>query len=244
MDSLLVPQPFEDCLAAAAYSTFFTFTAHRVLAADDRILEDGFESGDLSAWSAASTDGGDLAVTAPAIVGLQGLEGAIDDQNGLFVQDDRPEDESRYRTRFHFDPAQFDPGEADGHLRTRIFIAFEENPTRRMIAVVLRRIGGAYSVMARVRQDDNSQVDTGFFPITAEPHQVEFEWVRSSAADAQDGQFRFWIDGVLRSAVTTHDNSISSVDFTRLGALSVKSGAAGTLRWDAFKATRRLPAGP
>jgi hypothetical protein len=125
-----------------------------------------------------------------------------------------------------------------------MFIAFEEAPTRRVVAIVLRRQGGAYSVMARVRQDDDSQADTGFFPINAGPHRVEFEWVRSSGPDANDGHFQLWLDGASRATLTGLDNSISGVDFTRMGALSVKAGAAGTLRWDAFKATRRSPLGP
>ena len=68
--------------------------------------------------------------------------------------------------RFLFDPNGFDPGEGQGHLRTRLFILFEENPTRRLMAVVLRRVAGAYSLEVRTRVDSNAQVDTGFFPIT------------------------------------------------------------------------------
>ena len=48
----------------------------------------------------------------------------VDDQSGLYVQDDSPTGETRYRARFYFDPAAFDPGEASGNLRTRVFLAF------------------------------------------------------------------------------------------------------------------------
>ena len=173
-----------------------------------------------------------------------GLRGTVNDTTGLFVQDDEPEDESRFRARFHFDPSGFDPGEAEGRLRTRVLIAFEENPTRRVMAVVLRRLGGAYSLMVRARQDDNSQVNTSFVPITAGPHRVEFEWIRSSGASANDGQLRLWLDGTLMQTVTGLDNSISAIDFTRLGALSVKAGASGVLDWDAYQARRRAPTAP
>jgi cysteine-rich repeat protein len=235
------PVPLPTCLASAAYSSYFTFTTHRVVAADDLILEDGFESGTLAQWSGAATDGGDLTVGAPAIVGAEALRGEVDDTAALYVQDDRPDQESRYRGRFHVDPSAFDPGEANARFRARVFIAFEEAPTRRLLAIVLRRLGGEYSLRARVRQDDDSQAETPFVALTAAPHRVEFEWIRASGPDAEDGRFRLWLDGAPAGELTGLDNSRAGIDFARMGALSVKPGASGTLRWDEFKATRRSP---
>ena len=40
------------------------------------------------------------------------------------------------------------------------------------------------------------------------------------------------------------DNSLSAVDFVRLGALSVKAGASGTLYWDEFESRRQGEIGP
>jgi hypothetical protein len=48
------------------------------------IFSDGFESGDFSAWSSATTDGGDLSVTsAAALAGSYGMQALIDDTNIL-----------------------------------------------------------------------------------------------------------------------------------------------------------------
>ena len=209
----------------------------------DFIFGDGFESGTLSAWSAVSTGGGDLSVSAAAALDSTsfGLSVVVNDTTGLYVEDDTPQDENRYRARFLFDPNDFDPGEAEGHLRTRIFIAFEENPSRRLMAVVLKRQSGAYSLMARARRDDGTQSDTGFFPITGASHSVEVDWRRSSGADANDGGLRFWIDGQLVSDLTGIDNSFSAVDFVRMGALSVKTGASGTLFFDELLSRRLFP---
>jgi hypothetical protein len=211
----------------------------------DVIHLDGFCSGTLAAWTSASTDGGDLVVAAAA--GLsgtsEGLRGVVDDTAGLFVQDDTPEDEDRYRARFYFDPNGFDPGEALNRFRTRIFIAFEDGP-RRLAAVVLRRIGGVYSLMARARLDDNAQANTPFIAIADAPHVVEIDWRRSSGPDAFDGSLELWIDGVSVAALTGLKNGISSVDFARLGALSVKAGANGTMYWDEFESRRATYVGP
>jgi hypothetical protein len=212
----------------------------------DLIFRDGFESGSLSAWSAASTDGGDLAPSALAALKFTaaGLRGVVDDTAGLFVQDDTPADENVYIARFYFDPNGFDPGEAQGRFRTRLFIAFEEAPSRRLAAIVLRRIGGQYSVMARARQDDQSQVNSPFVPIADGPHFVEILWLRSTGPDAANGGLLMWIDGVLVATVAGLDNSVSAVDFARLGALSVKAGASGILYWDEFESRRGTLIGP
>jgi hypothetical protein len=201
----------------------------------DVVFNDGFESGDTSAWETSATGGTDLSVTASAALDeSRGLQAVVNDTSALFVEDDRPADENVYRARFRFDPNGFDPGEAQGHFRTRIFIAFEEAPTRRLMAIVLRRLSGQFSLMGRTRLDDNRQVDTGFKPITDAPHVVELEWRRASAPGANDGRFQLWIDGATASLLTGLDNDRSAVDFARMGALSVKVGASGTLYWDDF----------
>jgi hypothetical protein len=210
------------------------------------IFRDGFETADTSRWSATASDSGDLAVTAGAAMKgtAFGLRARVDDTASLYVQDDTPADETTYRARFYFDAGAFDPGEAQSHFRTRIFIAFEEAPTRRLMAVVLRRQGGQYSLMGRARRDDNTQASTAFFPIATGPHWVEVRWARASAPAAADGRFELWIDGTLKASDTTLDSSVSSVDFVRMGALSVKTGASGTLRFDEFESRRAALIGP
>ncbi len=214
--------------------------------ARDLIFRDGFESADLSAWSSSSTGGGDLVPSVLAAMRLTsvGLKGTVNDTASLFVEDDSPLDEDRYRARFYFDTNSYDPGETGGARRTRLFIVFEEAPTRRLAAIVLKRLSGAYSIEGRCRLDDDSQADTGFFPISDGPHSVELDWKRSSSAIANDGTFELWIDGVSQSQLTGLANSRSSVDFMRMGALNVKPTANGTLYWDEFESRRASYIGP
>jgi hypothetical protein len=211
----------------------------------DLIFRDGFEDGTMGAWSAVSADGGDLGVS--VFAGLKfstaGLQGVVDDTAGLYVEDQSPDDEGRYRARFYFDPNGFDPGEAQNRFRTRIFIAFAEAPARRLVALVLRRQGGAYSLRARARLDDGTRADTPFVPIADDPHVVEFDLRRATAPGAMDGSFEWAIDGVWHDLMVL-DNSDAAVDFVRLGALSVKPGANGTLYWDEFESRRQGGIGP
>jgi hypothetical protein len=210
------------------------------------IFRDDFEDGTLGAWSSSATDGGDLSLS--ALAGLNftniGIQGQVDDTAGIYVQDDRPDDEGRYRARFYFDPNGFDPGEALGRFRTRIFIAFSEAPTRRVMAIVLRRQSGQYSLRIRARRDDNTQADTPFIPITDGPHVIEFDLKRASGPGVDDGYLDMYIDGDIVAGLLPVPNSLSEVDFVRMGALSVKQGASGTMYWDEFESRRQNGIGP
>jgi ELWxxDGT repeat protein len=211
----------------------------RELWATDLVYKDGFESGGTGVWSSANTDGGDLSVQpAAALHGTVGLSALVDDTASLFVVDESPNNEFHYRARFRLDPNGFDPGESNGKLRVRVLIAFEEDPTLRLITLVLRRIGGQYSLMGRVRLDDGTRAQTPFFNITDSQHMVEIDWTWSEGSDANNGSFTLWIDEVPVSLLTGLDTSASLVDFVRLGAMTVKPGANGTLFFDEFESRR------
>jgi hypothetical protein len=212
----------------------------------DLIFADGFESGDLSAWSSAQTDGTDLTVSAAAAMAgtSYGLHAVVNDRAGLYVEDDSPAGEARFRARFYLDPSAFDPGEAAGRFRTRVFLAFADAPLKRLVQVVLRRQSGQYSLAARVRLDDDTLAETPFSDVSAGPHVVELDWRQSSAPGADDGALELWIDGLSAGNVAGLDNDARAVDFVRLGALSVKEGASGTLRFDEFESRRASAIGP
>ena len=211
----------------------------------DLIFADGVESGDLTRWSSSVTDGTDLRATVPAAMAgtAFGLQAQVNDTNSLYVVDDTPVLERRYRGRFYFDPNGFDPGEAMSHFRIRIFIAFDPSGLR-VVTLVLKRQGGAYSIETRVRRNDGTRADTGFVPLSNAPHFLEFSWRRATRSGAIDGSLEMWIDGTSMATLSGIDNDLSSIDFARLGALAVKTGAAGTLFFDQFESRRRLYVGP
>jgi hypothetical protein len=208
--------------------------------APDAIFADDFATGDTSRWSVVSADNGDLAVSTAATLGGAdfGLAAVVNDLTPLYVEDGTPAGEARYRARFYFDPGNFDPGEASGHFRVRIFLGFAEAPSKRLMTLVLKRSAGQYSLLGRVRRDDNTTADTPFVPITDEPHLIELDWRRSAAA-AADGGFDLRIDNVLAASLAHVANESRGVDFVRLGALSIKAGASGTMRWARFESRRR-----
>jgi len=210
----------------------------------DIIFEDGFESGDLTRWSSASTGGGDVSVTGGAALAstAYGMQAVVNDTAGIYVVDDSPAAETHYRARFYFDTNGFDPGEAQSHFRTRIFIAFD-NLGQRQITVVLKRQAGQYSVEGRVRLNDGTRADTGFVSLPAGENFVEVAWNR--APGVSDGDFQLIVNGNGESTITLTglDNSAGNVEFARMGAMSVKTGASGTLFFDQFESRRTTPIG-
>jgi uncharacterized repeat protein (TIGR01451 family) len=211
----------------------------------DLIFADGFETGDTSRWSTVANDG-NLTVTADAAMGASsmGMQTLINDTNSLYVEDSTPLDEPSYRARFYIDPNGFDTGVAQSHFRTRVFLALEDTPTRRLVAIVLKFQNGQYSIMGRVRQDDDTVVDTGFINITNDAHSIEFDWERSSGPGSNDGLFQMWIDSTSVSTLTGLDTDLHSVDTARMGGLSLKTGASGTIYFDQFESRRHTFIGP
>jgi hypothetical protein len=215
------------------------------VAPNDLIFKNGFDAGNLNAWTAV-TDGGDLWVDGGAAMrgSTYGLAALVDDTNAIYVQDNSPLNQSRYRARFYLNPYTFDPGEGQAHLRTRVFLAFDETPVARVMAIVLRRQAGAYSLMVRVRRDDGTRASTAFYPITNATHSVEVDWQRSTAPGASNGTFRLWIDDVLKQTLSGIDNDQAGVDNVRMGALSVKTGASGILLFDELESRSATAVGP
>jgi subtilisin-like proprotein convertase family protein len=210
----------------------------------DLIFKDGFESGDVLQWSSSRNVGGRLAATAAAALdGSFGLSANVTDTNALYIQDDTPAAEPRYRARFLFDPNGFLPGPGNGNSMVNLFAAFQGTSTR-AITIVLRRRQGQYSVQAQAILDGGTQVSTAFVNITDAPHAVEFDWQRASAAGANNGSLQLWVDGAAVATVGGLDNDTTGVDLARLGPQNLQSGASGTLFFDRFESRRTTPIGP
>jgi hypothetical protein len=73
---------------------------------------------------------------------------------------------------------------------------------------------------------------------------VELDWVAASAPGASDGTFALWIGGTLAASLSGLDTDGGAIDFVRFGALSLKTGASGTLLLDEFVSRRKSYIGP
>lgn len=202
----------------------------------DLIFADSFESGNFSAWSANSADGGDLSVSAAAaLVGTRGMQAVIDDNNAIYVTNDTPNAEPRYRARFYFDPNSIAMVGGDNHF---IFGGYTGASTL-VLRVQFRFSSGAYQLRAALLNDGSTWTNTNWFTITDGSHFIELDWRAATAAGANNGGLTFWIDGVQRANFATIDNDTRRIDRVRLGAITgIDTGTRGTYYFDAFMSRR------
>ena len=209
----------------------------------DLIFADGFESGNLTAWTSSMVDGGDLSVSpSAALVGGQGLQALIDDNNTLLVIDDSPAAETRYRARFYFDPNSIPMAIGNAHL---LFQGFSDSGAVQVLQLELRYQATGYEVRALLMNDAKVWISTSWIPLSDAPHALELDWRAASAAGANNGGLTYWIDGVPRADLTGVDNDTRRINQVRLGAASgVDDGTRGTYNFDSFESRRQNYIGP
>lgn len=208
----------------------------------DLIFADGFESGNLSAWSSTTTDGSDLSVNvASALICNYGMQAAIDDNNSIHVTDDSPSAETRYRERFYFDPNTILMKNNDNHY---LFYGYTGASTV-ILRVQFRYSNNSYQIRAALRNDISTWTSSSWFTIMDAPHSIELDWRAATASGANNGGLTLWIDGVQRANLTGLDNDTRRIDRVRLGAVSgVDNGTRGAYYFDAFESHRQLYIGP
>ena len=202
----------------------------------DLIFKDGFESGNLSAWTASSTNGGNLSVSAnAALSGIYGLQATFTNTTTMFVRDDSPNAEPRYRARFSFDPNSMTMASGDN-----VTLLQGLDPSGQVVlAVQFNRSSTNYQLRARAYDSSLANyVNIPYVNITDAVHTVEVDW-------GNDGHLTFWIDGVQQGSLTNVNNSIYSVDRVRLGApfLSL-SATSGSFYIDNFESRKQTYIGP
>jgi hypothetical protein len=206
------------------------------------IFADSFESGSLSTWSAAVTDNGDLSINpSAALVGSQGLRAVINNTTSIYVTDDRPASEARYRVRFYFDPNSMAMSNGNAH---HIFVGYTGTSTE-ILRIEFRRSSNIYQIAADLRNDRSNWSSSGWFTIGDAPHVLELDWRASTAAGANNGGLTFWIDGVQRANLTGVDNDTRRIDRVQMGAVSgLDAATSGTYYFDAFESRRQTYIGP
>ena len=165
----------------------------------------------------------------------------IDDNVSIYVIDDRPNAEPRYRARFYFDPNSIVMTSGDNHT---IFYGYT-SASATVLQVEFRFSSGAYQIRAGLRDDNATWVRSNWFTISDARHSIEFDWRAATAAGANNGGLTLWIDGVQQADLTGVDNDTVRVDLIRFGAASgIDLGTRGTEYFDAFESRRLSYIGP
>ena len=207
---------------------------------EEGAFADGFESGNLGAWSVARVDGGDLAVRSiAALEGSQGLRALIDDTAPMFVADGTPESATSYAVSFLIDPHSLSLGPGDAFM---VLSAAESGGPRWLWLELRRGMGpnpGYVRVAVLVRTDSGGVRHAGSFPILAnQTSAINVEWVAATAAGTNNGSVLAWHDGILRSALDDCDNDQATIDTVLFGpAGGVDASTHGVFFLDGFEST-------
>jgi hypothetical protein len=170
------------------------------------------------------------------------LQALLDDNNSIFVIDDRPTAEMRYRARFYFDPNSLPMTIGDTHL---IFQGFTGSGTTLVLQVEFRYQATGYEVRALLMNDAKVWIPTNWIPISDASHSLELDWRAATAAGTNNGGLTFWVDGVQQADLASVDNDTRRIDQVRLGALTgIDTGTRGTYFFDAFESRRLTYIGP
>ena len=164
----------------------------------------------------------------------------INDNGALYVRDDAPAAESRYRARFYVDPNSISMASGNAPY---LFYGYSNGTV--ILRVQLRSNAGVYQLRASVRSDANVWSNSNYVTISDAPHSVEIDWRAASAAGANNGALTLWIDGAQQQTLGGIDNDTLRMDFVTLGAVGgIPTGTRGALYLDAFESRRLTYIGP
>ncbi len=227
---------------ASATSTSVPPSSTPIQSGADLIFASGFESGNLSDWSANANGSGDLSVSpAAALSGASGLQAVINDNNALSVTSDHPNAEPRYRLRFYFDPNSIAMANGDSHIIVRGY----GGGSTIVLRVEFGFSNGAYRIRAGLLNDGSTWTETNWVTVSDAPHAIELDWRAASGAGANSGGLTLWMDNALQADLAGIDNDTRRMERVMLGALaSVDSGTRGTYYFDAFDSRRQNYIGP
>jgi hypothetical protein len=168
------------------------------------------------------------------------MQAVINNSNSIFVSDDTPSAEPRYRARFYFDPNSITMANGDNFV---LFKAYAGTNTA-VVRVEFRQSSGSYQLRAALLNNSAGWVTSSWFTISDATHFFEFDWRAATAAGANDGGLTLWIDGTQQADLTGVDNDTLRIDSVQLGVFGIDAGTSGTYYFDAFESRRQTYVGP
>jgi hypothetical protein len=167
------------------------------------------------------------------------MQVVVDDTVAIYVTDELPNAETRYRARFYLNPNSISM--ADG----MDFYIFTGYHTASVFQVQLGFSAGNYQIRLRQTNDSNTTTSTAWINIANGSNVIEIEWWAASAAGANNGGANLWINGNQSGSLSNLDNDTRRIEFVRLGAISgLNAGTLGTYYLDAFESRRQTYIGP
>ncbi|MEK6220803.1 MAG: hypothetical protein N2D54_00970, partial [Chloroflexota bacterium] len=187
----------------------------------DPIFTDGFESGDVSAWSSSVGESllsqaefeiqtaCKLCVNkAASLIDQKGMKVRVVNKAMHYVQDTSPAAESRYHARFYIDINGLTMG------KNHQFELFQgRKGTKKVFYLTVKKNNGKYWIRGSVRQDDGTYKNTTWTVVPKTTKAVEIDW----KAGAGNGFLLLYVNDVLKVKRLNLDNDALNVKAVRLG---------------------------
>ena len=204
----------------------------QMVAISANLFSDGFEGGNLNAWDANANDSGDLSVsTAAKLHGVYGLSCLIDDNTAIYVTDETPNVETRYRWRFYINPNSLSMAPSTVNF---MICQTVSSTWATPVCLYFGYTGSDYWIKVADIQD-GVWISTSNHIITNGVHCIEVDWKRATDAATHDGFLSLWIDGVLKETLANLNNDTEDVTRIDFGACNMWGTLSGTLFLDDFQ---------
>ncbi len=214
---------------AAGHATTRSF----VLDVPDIIFADGFETGNVSRWSAAIGPSLLAVQGAAAHDGAYGLRVTLAGSTKTGVRDTSPANEASYHARFWFHPN----GSNLGPAAEKVFVG-KSASGKTLFDVQVQQVTGGYRIRAEALIG-KKELKSSWVALSNAWHAVEIGW-RSAAS----GGLTLLLDGGVVASMSG-DTSAFTLDRVDLGAVGgLKGGASGSQFFDSFVSTRATTIGP
>jgi len=175
------------------------------------------------------------------LTGNYGLQAVINDNNPIYLTDDTPSAEPRYRARFYFDPNSIAMADRDAFVLLHGY----GNNSVMVLRLEFRVFKGNYQLRAAVRNDGNGWTSSSWTNVGDMPHFVELDWNAATGIGANNGGLTLWIDGVQSALLSAIDNDTRRIDSIQIGAVAdIDTSTRGTYYVDAFESRRLSYIGP
>ena len=171
---------------------------------EEALFSDGFESGNLGAWSVRSSRGLRV-LPAAALEGAFGLQVDAPLSGAAMVIDEHPLSESAYHARFRFDAGGFGTPAPGQQMQATLFEG-RAGTGRTLFDVRLERRGRRLFLVGRAMADEVGAFTLPPVPLTDGPHVLDVGWRRASGVAARNGLFTMQLDGAEAGSLWSLDN--------------------------------------
>jgi RHS repeat-associated protein len=200
--------------------------------ANDSLFSDDFETGDLSRWSAAYTDSGDLSASMAANYwGDYGMNAVLDDNNAVYVVDNSPTAEKSFHARFYING---DGVSISSGGLIYVLQGIDNTGTIEYFHVLLQKSGTTSQVIASIRASNGTYTSGPWVNLNSGWNSVEIGW----EAKELFGTLSLWVNGTQVTSLTNIDNQADSLEYVRLGMIGSSGTISGQLAIDDYESRR------